>query len=402
MKLQPVDVTTKSVEELKQFWVAKVPMIGITHLLTHEDEHFDEVVTQIIFKLYGKYIFPECMNIPIGFSNNEEMRNLLGSEEKDAFWILLQRGHLCFGMAGGPLDDHEKENSEECAATLLAKYLEVDKKPELARLLTYTLFSDKYGDQWKSQEKLSEKDKETRNALQEFLPSKVMKNMWDVAKEKNWSTEKIGEMIKSVSNIIEIDIEYQKLFHEIKSSLNEDKLKEINLNKYNVAVVVESPYRMAGKVARSIVSERLEPGRVIALTVTLNSKNNMFNCMKRQNGGPDLQQMSYILRKTVAEKRGLKLDKKTLSSTGEVPGIPIFLHPKLGNLFNGSNSHPTTDGLFKKDLSKRAIVEAIHYGVAKRYHFDHKENCLKGICAGEKCPLFSLGLTQCQKVKNSG
>lgn len=409
MQIKPINVTEKTIEELKLIWRRKTPMVGIKTLLTHENEHFDEIVTQLIFKRYGKKIFPECDQIPVAFSNNEDVQKAMAGKDPDTFWRMLQMGFLCFGLAGGPLDEHDKPGSNECAATLMAKYLGVNKNPELSRILTYALFTDKNGDTMWSNEGIPaeykdkpEEYKEIRNAFQALLPAKTVKNLWMVAGERKWSMEKINHAIDSLITLLDIEIEAQVIFNDVLQDLaqNPHKTKVISLNKYATALFVEHTSSIAGMAARAFLRDKLD-GRAVSLTIIANPSTNLFVLLKSNKNSGDLRPTVSILRTMVAEKRGLTLKPEDLTSNGTVDGIPIYLHPEQGNVFNGSKSHQIEDGLYKKDLSKYQIMDAVYYGFGKKFHTEHKDNCYKGICAGDKCPLFSLGLTQCQKVKQN-
>lgn len=402
MGQQTVNVTQKSVAELKELWQAKAPMNGIHTLATHENPHIEEICGHLIFYNYGTHIFPDCKKIQLGFINNEKIKEFLGGKMEDAFWKLLQKGFLFFGMAGGPLDDHVKENVRDCAATLLAKHLGVKNNPELTRLFEYLLYTDKNGDKVWTNDQLNKEETKVRDACQALLPAKLVKNLHFVAREKKWSEEIKISYIQSIMDIMSIEIESQKIFHESKKE--RPQVTIFPINKTAVAVFIVSKSSKAAQLARSIGKTLPEArNKRIALTISANPETGMFACLKDLNGNgeDDLTGLTAILRSKVANKRNLNIPKSDMSKVGTIEPIPLFLHPEQGNLFNGSFSQPTKDGLYGKVLAESELREAVWLGLGKNFHGNYKDNCFKGTCAGDKCPLFGLGLTQCQKAKKA-
>lgn len=344
--VSPIDATKSSIEQLKSAWAQKKPMVGIKILVTHENEHFDEILAQYIFKKYGEKIFLEAKKIPVGFINNNQISSFV-KNQKEAFWELLTLGYLCMGMSGGPLDDHAKINEKECTATLMARHLGVINNPELSRILEYALFTDKNGDRiWENNS-----DTKMRNIFQAMLPAKMVKKTWSLLLSGKINESKANSAIESIHELIDVEVESQKDFHKKKAEIAENMIT-IKLSEKHIAVFTESSHPLADKISRSVARKKFWNAKIV-LTVVANPTNGSIAFLNSLDPSckTNLCRLAGELRKIVAKKRGVKIpaDEKCLFSTGVVLGIPLFLHPEHGNIFNGTFSHPTDDPLFKRN-----------------------------------------------------
>ena len=113
-------------------------------IVTHIRPHVDEIVAIVLLQHYGKKHFPGIVDARIEFWD-------AGSRTQDGKdWKQhLKEGHLLVGLGGSCFDEHPSVNTERkeehCAATLVAKYLGIEDRPELEQLLRYTLVNDTKG-----------------------------------------------------------------------------------------------------------------------------------------------------------------------------------------------------------------------------------------------------------------
>jgi len=118
----------------------------ITIIVTHPNMHSDEHFAIWMLRKFGEELFPGVGEAFISFWNDEykATNNKDGRTRED--W--LNEGTLLVGVGGDEksfFDEHPSEGERkgnDCAATLVAKYLGIDKMPELQRDLEYIFASD--------------------------------------------------------------------------------------------------------------------------------------------------------------------------------------------------------------------------------------------------------------------
>jgi len=118
----------------------------ISIIVTHPNMHSDEHFAIWMLRKFGEELFPGVGKAFIGFWDDEykATNNEDGRTRED--W--LNEGTLLVGVGGDEkslFDEHPSEGERkgnDCAATLVAKYLGIDEMPELRRDLEYVLASD--------------------------------------------------------------------------------------------------------------------------------------------------------------------------------------------------------------------------------------------------------------------
>ena len=109
-------------------------MAEITTIVLPTRPQPDTVVAIFLLKKFGYEEFP-------GVTQARVMTQS-AIPQGETFDSLLAQGTLALDVGGGPLDHHGKN---ECASELVAKYLQVDKDPSIAQLLSYAKRDDKEG-----------------------------------------------------------------------------------------------------------------------------------------------------------------------------------------------------------------------------------------------------------------
>lgn len=118
--------------------------IPIHTIVTHINPHFDELVGIYLLTKFGQKHFP-------GIERSERVYIDAGSEQFNGLTAdqALEQGCLLLGVGGGMFDEHPTEETErvhdECAATLVAKYLGLDNDPCMERTIKYVRGRDLYG-----------------------------------------------------------------------------------------------------------------------------------------------------------------------------------------------------------------------------------------------------------------
>ncbi|MDB5239288.1 MAG: hypothetical protein JWO00_623 [Candidatus Parcubacteria bacterium] len=129
--------TIKKSVKVRKASSEKIPApITIKEIVMHQNPHLDEITGYYILSKYGQGKFLGLSSAPIRFVEDDPV----GTDEE-----FDKAGILPIGCGKGRFDEHRKKTErleDECAATLIAKYLGVHNKPELKRLLSEVLYFD--------------------------------------------------------------------------------------------------------------------------------------------------------------------------------------------------------------------------------------------------------------------
>jgi hypothetical protein len=111
-------------------------------IVTHFKPHLDEIVAIWLCRKYSSKMWaPGADKAEVILWGHGQARPDERTAEE-----LERDGHVLIGVCGGMFDEHPKREGE-CAATLMAKYLKVDRYTELKNILKFTLRTDLKGDQ---------------------------------------------------------------------------------------------------------------------------------------------------------------------------------------------------------------------------------------------------------------
>jgi len=343
---------------------------SIREIITHPRPHFDEVFAIWLLKKFGEEKFPGISSAKISFLA-QEIEPPLDFDKK-----MEQEGKILVGIGGGRFDEHPTLQKEgkigECAATLVAKDLGVEKLPELQRMLEFV------------------RNHELKGAGHPFDIDCMMKVLYQYY-EKN--PEKVIEWA-----MVAIEAKYQeqvKFFSQTQEEFKKKaKIEIINLSdgrKIKLVVIVSDDERMH-KFARyqgaGIFVQKGSQGNV---QIHTNKKDRI-----------DLYDVVKVIRLKEQEKKGriLTKDWEDLVREGRVEGAEEWWFDiKAQRLLNGSltiKAPPT-------HLSLEEIIEAIKIGIDDTlFHPSFSKSCKKGMCLStlhKPCPWYRFGLLRCRKIR---
>ncbi len=104
----------------------------INQFISHGGTHFDEYLGEVLCLDYGQEVFDISDDLKYGY---------IQSIVPNDFHLNFPET-LFFGVAGGELDDHGKEDQKACCL-LVAEYLGIEDRPEIINLLQVVGFRDK-------------------------------------------------------------------------------------------------------------------------------------------------------------------------------------------------------------------------------------------------------------------
>jgi len=107
----------------------------VSRIAVHQKPHLDELFAVWILRNYGEAKFPEISAAKLVVWGEGEATKI--SPE-----MATMSGTLLVGIGGGVFDEHRQGCEGECASTLVAKHLGVDKHPLLKRLLYDVMEAD--------------------------------------------------------------------------------------------------------------------------------------------------------------------------------------------------------------------------------------------------------------------
>jgi len=370
---------------------------------THFDAHVDEAVAIMFLKktFYGNKMFPGIVNAAIiqGFDD----KGLSATE-----WA--KKGVLLVGIGEkNPFNEHTTlENagfSEECATTLVAKYLEIDRLPFTQQVMHYALFTDLNGD--------AGFEYNTPNNLaacpNRFLPGSLLKNFYRVMKPSpEVKAVRFGNCIEDFYAVYLYDYYFHtkgkdeyakgKIVWEGTAKLSERELAR--RRKKDPKAPAEDAFKVFFVRSESdyVLSYALYVDKKIGLIVC-RQKSGLFQIHQNNRYQINLAEVTGVLRRMHqdATRNVVTTDFRDLKSPGEVAGAEeiYFDEEKTGGIFNGSLTHPD---VAPSPLTDSAIIFAIKAGLGKEFPAEYARACQSGVCPhknGQYCKWYKYGLQRC-------
>ncbi|MDB5204521.1 MAG: hypothetical protein JWP09_549 [Candidatus Taylorbacteria bacterium] len=318
----------------------------ITKIITHNRPHADELVALMLLKKFGEgeEKFPGVSTAEVQFLGAGKLpENKTYLDFPDTIFL---------GVGGGPFDEHatvdkERESGEVCA-TLVAKYLGIDNKPELQGILNII----------KEEDLAVAKDKDMLSIGMKFLHS-CFKD--DYEKIYRWAEIAYMAHIKFFLERGEIRpftvVDTKKILEELQSEDLEFWSGAIEeARKYQ-----NDQYQLALKEFKGALKERFvgNDGQPIDMAVVTSDNEEVSKAFRSQRAQLIIQ---FSSRGNVSiftyQKRGLDLtnsimllrmaeqfykwgeikieDKSILGGEGMIDGIPWYLFHTKDSAFNGS------------------------------------------------------------------
>lgn len=349
-------------------------MQKINKIITHNRPHADELVALMLLKKFpeGEEKFPGVSSAKVEFLGAGKLEN--------------NKSYLDFpdtiflGVGGGPFDEHatvdkERESGEVCA-TLVAKYLGIENKPELQGILNII----------KEEDLAPAKDKDALSIGIKFLHS-CFKT--DSEKIYRWAEIAYMAHIKFFVERGETRLftvtDTKKILEELKSEELEFWVGAIEeARKYQ-----NDQYQLALKEFDGAIKERFigNDGQPIDMAVVTSDNEEINKAFRSQRAQLIIQ---FSTQGNVAiftyQKRGLDLtnsiillrmaeqfyrwgeikikDKTILGGEGMIDGIPWYLFHTRDSAFNGSL---TTKDIPSTMIPHEKVVDLIVEGLKSKF-----------------------------------
>lgn len=359
-------------------------MIQACHAIArHTRCHWDEVVGAVLLQTYGEEHFPGAKNAKLVYwttGDNTPDGRPADSWEAD--------GVILIGVGHGRFDEHKEYGRipHECSATLVAKELGVMKRPELKKLLAFTLRTDE------------------GPADHPFDVSGVMKTIH----ARHPDNPLIGETWAwiAIQAIINPTKGSAAKIHEIGRRIGASLRKDDKLAKYLKRIESrgspEHPFDLAS-VASMMPEETAERWLELALISIRDDQNELRALAVEYVRGARMMELSppwakYPIRVVTIESESEKIATYARSSLGSNAGIVIKRTPKSGNtqIFPDKRRIPweLTESIYHQVLA----VERLHGGKGEWYFHKPVGTILNGSLSYPDAPPTDLSLEQITEI----
>ena len=341
-------------------------------IMTHVKPHLDEILAIWLLRKFGENTFPGVSTAEIVYWGNHGFIRSAAEYERD--------GILLLGVGGGRFDEHpsspeEGRKEDECAATLIAKAIDVNEDPALAKILKYVLSND------------------TKGGSHPFEIATFVKLL------HNQFPDQPERVMEWAMTALEAKYHEQVEFHSISEEewariATKEEVPGLRDRKYKMATIVsDNPH--ASKYARSargggaeIVILKRSTGNVQIFTTTQSNINLR-----------DLAQTLRVMEQK-AKRRMQTTNFAELGIEGKVPGAEEWFYHLGGQmLLNGSL---TAKDVPPTQIPLEKIQEAVRISLnPTAFEATHAADCKVGVCTAKDrhCPWYSWGLQRCRQVR---
>lgn len=328
---------------------------------------------------------------------------------------------LNIGILRGDFDEHNapgkgEKKGEECAATLIAKALGIEHKPEWRKMLRFTLNDDtgrahnprniaNILTNWHRQDPENQ-EKHVNWALLglwvkyydcdngDYSLDRIRK----VALKKNWMHEYINpeEWFASGQKVTE---EHQRYFKEAIRELKHKRktgkacLRVVSWGDVwlRTIALVSDNYRMTSALRAE------KAGNSDAFVIKNSRGQAMLGINKKTK--LDLAEVVKIITAEELRKSGQIITaKKAKQQAQALAGTGVWYYFKdMEAILNGGYTHPTVPAT---KISLCDLFGMLSIGLDRRvFHPKVIDDCLKGKCQGQKCSWYAYGLERCRNVR---
>ncbi len=294
----------------------------ILEIRTHDAHSIDEWVAHFLLEMFGGDKFELSQDCKVAVDTTTDVSD----PHKER--ILIQKGVLYLGTGGGMFDEHpcfganrKARIENECCATLVAKYLGVDKDPALQYIIQLAL-NDDLGIG-------PDKNDAPGRLLAHFSLPKMIKTMYA---NNSLDHDRMKDIIFTF--LCEV-YEDQKTFFSAKAIVEKGRVEKLRLpnNRTYTMLVVETNHRKVQDYAWSTTYHQL------VLKISPNGNWQLFT----RRGSPLFHYLPCIvgmIRIRESKLTGGAVRRNDLMAEGSVPGaMRINYFACAGLISNGTLTH---------------------------------------------------------------
>lgn len=317
----------------------------VATIVTHAMPHVDEVLAIVLLQFYREEYFPGISKATIEFWDAGR-KTPDGKHWKE--W--LKKGYLPVGVAGSMFDEHPTDGQPRkeghCAASLVARYLEIEENPEIEQLLRYVVNND------------------TNGGTNPFDLAALI----TLANKTYFSTDAKATFEWATQPIIWYLKKQQKFFKETRDEF--DKYANIfetyHKGRSFTAVAIESDNTDIAAYARS------KYGASAALVIQRNSKGQVSITTQKQ-ARMQLDEVIRLIRieELKLDSIGTRFNNTQLTIEGNmVQGDKWYYDKPAMRIFNGSLSAPNVPST---KIQFKHLVELVKKGLNRNFIMQSKK-----------------------------
>lgn len=343
----------------------------IRQIVAHgQPVHLDEMVAYLLLRRYGEEKLPGV--------STASFRALAQGDSIEE--LQMRNDVLLLGLGTGSFDEHvfngDKSKKDECCATLVAQFLNMEQDAHWMYVLRYVLHTDRH-----------------RPSLVLDLASSVVR------------FQLLGWDVFSVLPYVEITVdaalqEQRKFFSadfigglEVGKSVRREEI-EIN-GEQHWAAVIEGDNPALVKQARFFGA---------ALVIVKNPQTQQVQILSTNHLRLKMRVVTRVIR-YMEQKKGEKIlvaDWSALEQEGTIEQVPQwFYHKEMENLMNGGRSRPD---ILPTALTIEEILFAVRTALGTHFIRSRENRCTKGVCTStrnEPCPWYAFGLPRCIEIRQA-
>jgi hypothetical protein len=426
---QAISCGDASIEDLKAIFYRDCPLYemqtviaGIHTIATHYEPHNDEIASSYLLQKtpQGEFLFPGIKNASVGPISATKLREH-GFYGEEGFFKALQKGILLIGIGHGPLDEHgdldKKISCTQLIVELLDLYANKEDRVIYGNLIKYINFEDRNGDDTVSflnktrdssgGQRLTKEEAEGLIYLKSGNLAQNLKKGFEVAIGNDVLQT---EIFKMAYMFYDNEIQQAKIFQKASKEYAESVKAKVDLKIPGakgdfVLLHMKSDNILMGKVVRS---KWREGGSKTLGVLFIEKSNGQFALLPNRVHitATNMREVVKVLRQTIAlnrEEAAESIDFCDLGKNQVIESVPeIHFDENTGIISNGSKTDPDVPGLLGKSISPQEVIRAIRIGLDTEYFpSDFAKNCIKGICAKSRCPIYQFSQNRCHEIRKN-
>ncbi|MDB4984018.1 MAG: hypothetical protein JWM20_197 [Patescibacteria group bacterium] len=416
----PLDCKKATPAELRDAFYERRPISGLDATAPHCSPHNDEVFPDYVIRNTpeGRHLFPGIENAACGTISTTQLREggFLG---EDGFFKAMHQGILLLGVGGGPLDEHSDRKSKLSCTELVFAHLNLfatsDNRKLYGPFLRYVNYEDNNGDNLlgclnRTSPGL-ELTQDTSDALIKLQLGSFAQNLKKGFENAGTDKKKISEVYQGAFQFYRNEIEQRKMFLQGETEYFAEKrniiplvlkghengvLLEINSDHPLMNKVVFSKWPVSKKEKIAVLFIRKTNGQFALMPKSDSSEMGLFVRSR-------MREVTQVLRDMVSRKdKRYMLSQEEIMKDGAIDTVSeLYYDEQMCIVSNGSKTDPDAPGLIGSILTVEDVIAAVQIATDIDYFEPaFEKGCVKGRCAGARCPLANMHLERCYEVRN--
>lgn len=411
----PINCKTATHAELVTAFNKRLPIEGITAILTHPSPHMDEITSMVVLQQEGERLFPGICHSQVGFTTDTSLREneLTGFH---GFIDALAQGFLIIGLGGGPFDEHGNREKKVSCLELTIQHLDIYrdeyKRKVYGSFVQYVNFEDNNGDNLiqnmnkaNPDHALTKLELEALRNLQQGTIARTLKMGFEIAETDDQRQQTLYLGI----GFVKTHLLHTKKFIAARAEYETAPKKKVTLPNNTFALIITSDNQLIGKIVQQKHPDTQKEQLVCTVIKKASKTGNgyQFAIMPKNEAfkNHSMLEIKKILHQISARNRNDKsVGFHLLSTKGTCKEVPeLYFDENMHILMNGSKTDTGVPGILGVYLTEEDIVNAITTVGYRKFDNRNAKHCQVNRCVklanNTPCSLFSFCLSQCKPVQ---